>query len=207
MKKIMFSDEYNLTEAVLNGTKTMTRRLMRLGEDDAKIYDSLAPDTRKQRDEYVIARYSPYQVGDEVAIAMCYLHVQENYRRNPRIRNILKQEGLTWKDLHGTQGCWNKMFVRPDLMPRRIRITDIRIERLHDISPDDCLREGVRYDGNGTYYVPGLTYRIHRCYSHLYQYQTPQETFESLFTKLSGRKIWNSNPWVFVYTFQLIKKI
>ena len=83
MKKIMFSDEYNLTEAVLNGTKTMTRRLMRLGEDDAKIYDSLAPDTRKQMDEYVIARYSPYQVGDEVAIAMCYLHVQENYRRNP----------------------------------------------------------------------------------------------------------------------------
>lgn len=76
------------------------------------------------------------------------------------------------------------MFVRPDLMPRRIRITDIRIERLHDISPDDCLREGVRYDGNGTYYVPGLTYRIHRCYS-----------------------LWNSNPWVFVYTFQLIKKI
>lgn len=207
MKKIMFSDEYNLTEAVLNGTKTMTRRLMRLGEDDAKIYDSLAPDTRKQMEAYMIDCYSPYQVGDEVAIAMSYWHVYQHYRSNPRIRNILKQEGLTWKDLHYTQGFWNKMFVRPDLMPRLIRITDIKIERLHDISPDDCIREGVQYDGKGTYIVPGLTYRVNRCYSHLYEYQTPQETFERLFAKLSSRKIWNSNPWVFAYTFQLVKKI
>ena len=204
MKKIMFSDEYRLTEAVLNGTKTMTRRIMRLREEEAKVYDSLAPDTYKLLDEYVIARYSPYQVGDEVAIAMSYYHLEQHYRRNARCRKYLKDNGLTWRSLHGLQGCYNKMYVCADLMPKRIRITDIRIERLHDISPDDCLKEGVRQDGDGAYYVPDLTYRIHRCYSQLYQYQTPQEAFERLFTKLSGRKIWDLNPRVFVYTFQLI---
>lgn len=31
MKKIMFNDRYELTQAVLDGTKTMTRRLLKEG--------------------------------------------------------------------------------------------------------------------------------------------------------------------------------
>lgn len=38
-------------------------------------------------------------------------------------------------------GWDNKMFVRAEHMPHRIRITDIRVERLQDISDEDCLRK------------------------------------------------------------------
>lgn len=47
------------------------------------------------------------------------------------------------------------MFVRADLMPHHIKITDVKVERLQDISDDDIMREGVREQivaGNKDYY-------------------------------------------------------
>lgn len=40
-------------------------------------------------------------------------------------------------------GWTNKMFVRANLMKRHIRITDVKVERLRDISEEDCLKEGI----------------------------------------------------------------
>ena len=37
------------------------------------------------------------------------------------------------------------MFSKAELMPHQIRITDVRCERLQDISDSECLREGVQY--------------------------------------------------------------
>ena len=40
-------------------------------------------------------------------------------------------------------GYTNKMFVKSDLMPHHIKITNIRMEQLQDISEEDCLKEGI----------------------------------------------------------------
>jgi hypothetical protein len=63
MKKIMFSDAFCLTQAVLDGTKTMTRRVLR---DNVPLGNW--EETKK---------HLPYKVGDIVAIAQPYKDIIE----------------------------------------------------------------------------------------------------------------------------------
>ena len=116
------------------------------------------------------------------------------------------------------------MFVRAELMPHRIRITDIKVERLQDISKEDCLREGIDEDsaeGSLLYWwsVPheGISWEEYkkRCYElsrHEYKgkpgsyyWETPQDAFARLIDKVSGKGTWNRNPYVFAYIFELVK--
>lgn len=92
------------------------------------------------------------------------------------------------------------MFVKADLMPNRIRITNIRIERLQDISEEDCLAEGI----------VDFESRINK--AHFYSitdesatYGTAQKTYSLLIDKICGKGTWKSNPYVFVYEFELTK--
>ena len=86
-------------------------------------------------------------------------------------------------------------------MPHQIRITDIRIERLQDISDEDCLREGVWKE----YWAEGdSAYLIYNGYREI-QFDTPREAFSVLINRVSGKGTWQSNPYVFVYEFELVK--
>lgn len=90
-------------------------------------------------------------------------------------------------------------------MIHHIRITDIKIERLQDISDEDCLKEGIyRLDsanGNG-----GIAYSFVGASDkkHIGLYNTPRDAFEVLIDKVSGKGVFQSNPYVFVYEFKLI---
>ena len=84
-------------------------------------------------------------------------------------------------------------------MPHRIRITNIRVERLQDISEEDCFREGI--DVSFQYGHAVSYYRFENSRTH---YFTPREAFAALIDKVSGKGTWDSNPWVFVYEFVLI---
>lgn len=119
MKKIMFSDKYLLTQAVLNGSKTMTRRVLR---------DNVPLGNREET-----AKHLPYKVGEIVAIAQSYKEVYPNADFE-MVGDDFMNESAGWT---------NKMFVKASLMKRHIRITDVKVERLQDISDEDVLREGV----------------------------------------------------------------
>lgn len=95
------------------------------------------------------------------------------------------------------------MFVKADLMPHHIEITGIKVERLQEISDEDCLKEGIIKGKCGSesthfmdaYYVP----------KEKQPYCTPRDAFEILIDKVSGKGVFQSNPYVFVYEFNLIK--
>ena len=74
---------------------------------------------------------SRYKVGEVVAVAQKYKDIALDVPVE-LAAELIKQPG--WN---------NKMFVRADLMPHHIRITNIRVERLRDISEEDCLKEGI----------------------------------------------------------------
>lgn len=101
-------------------------------------------------------------------------------------------------------GFFNKMFVKADLMPHHIEITDIKVERLQDISDEDCMKEGIyRLDsanGNG-----GIAYSFVGASDkkHIGLYNTPRDAFSALIDKVSGKGTWESNPYVWVYEFKL----
>lgn len=195
MKRISFKDSggLNLTQAVLSGRKSMTRRaVIEQVERDAMVYAEGKSEFTRVKFEYIL-KHSPYKVGDVVAIQQAYKEVYRELFGEVITQNITKRPA-----------CWaNKMFVSADLMPHHIRITDVRVERLQDISDEDCLREGVLAEldpiENGKpaydYYFDGHG----RCW-----YNTPREAFAALIDKVSGRGTWNSNPLVWVYSFELV---
>lgn len=113
-----------------------------------------------------------------------------------------------WLDhtCEASAGYRNKMFVRADLMPAGIKITARRIERLQDISDNDCIREGIIEEyhdpaARNYYYVPGIyvpgigVNRVEDVYN------TPQEAFAYLIDNVSKRSVWDENPWNIAYSF------
>ena len=213
MKKIMFNDKYGLTQAVLEGRKTQTRRMLnptlffqRLetyegwsNEDisawkrscNRRFYEAQG-DTLKQMLDYALTS-SRYKVGETIAIAQSYKDIHSEILREVGDLD-LKNEFLQSK------GYTNKMFVRAEKMPHAIRITNVRVERLQDISDEDCLKEGIWRDDNVG--LEGTTYWYHGLANS--SFRTPQEAYASLIDSISGKGTWASNPYVFVYDFELI---
>ena len=209
MKKIMFNDKYGLTQAVLEGRKTQTRRMLnptiffqRLetyegwsNEDisawkrlcNRRLYEAQG-DMLQQMFDYALLS-SRYKVGEVVAVAQKYKDIALDVPVE-LAAELIKQPG--WN---------NKMFVRADLMPHHIRITNIRVERLRDISEEDCLKEGIWRDDNVG--IEGTTYWYHGLANS--SFRTAKEAYAALIDKISGKGTWEGNPWVFVYDFELIK--
>ena len=183
MKKIMFNDLYGLTEAVLNRLKTKTRRI--------------APDNTPIGNWSETLKYSRFQIGEVVAIAQSY--------KDAGVRFLPEEDdefGCYDFPAEQTNGWANKMFVRADLMPHPIRITDIRVERLQDITYEDCLAEGVYILDEDPMNPQAYIYAFPNSPEVYYH---PREAYAALIDRISGKGTWESNPYVFVYEFELIK--
>lgn len=212
-KKIMFNDKYSLTQAVLNGRKTMTRRIIKCpetykgspvkglritGSKDIRLAVEMLV-YNEECDDFVPMYIQPrYEIGEVIAVAQSY----ESLGMNPEIA-LNDRDGIGFYTKTKFAPGWNnKLFVRADLMPHHIRITNIKIERLQDISDKDCLKEGI-YKGQcgsaDTHFMDAYYYK-----GDIQPYCTPREAFAALIDKVSGKGTWESNPYVFVYEFELV---
>ena len=214
MQKIMFNDRYHLTEAVLDGRKSMTRRLMPEPEIGLQVrlnYDNTVG--FNQGDGWYLAprQFQPkFHVWETIAIAQAYKDL--NWPKYA-VTNVDMER--TMAEIVNSPGWNNKMFVRAERMPWKLRITGIKLERLQAINWDDCLMEGVQAvkTRNGTRYIGGgekvpdhevdLVEVIKR---KRVAFETPKEAFAHLIDKVSGNGTWETNPYVFAYSFQVIKK-
>lgn len=211
MKKIMFNDKYCLTLSVLNGIKTMTRRKFTLTLDkkvDGKLIRVYPSKVFFDNDKWLFdyegiiynlpkENYPRYNVGDIVAIAQPYKDIIECL---PMYSDaILDEVGMPRKEFKA--GWTNKMFVKADLLPHHIRITDVKVERLQDISDDEILREGVWqfYDNKDLFFVSKNI-----GYAPEVAFLTAREAFWYLIDKISGKGTWENNPWVVAYGFELV---
>ena len=142
-----------------------------------------------------------YKIGEIVAVAQS-------------MHDVCKESDIEFKTIGNLSHCFgaawnNKMFVESSRMPHQIKITNICIEWLQDVSDEDCLKEGVelntlQYECNGSlrYCVRGLGHwRGIGCYN----FDSPKKAFAALIDKINGKGTWESNPYVFVYEFELIK--
>lgn len=194
MQKIMFNDQYGLTQAVLEGRKTQTRRIAYQkpfkyncncgfyteGKDKGKFAIN---------DGNEIVAKSHYKIGEVVAVAQSYSHI-------PYAEETFNEEVAS-------AGWGNKMFVKASLMPHQIKITNIRCERLQDISTDDCMKEGIfcsHIEGIDDAFSYDAT---NDSFEKKWWYRTPIEAYKMLSCKLHLH--WGINPLVFVYDFVLIR--
>ena len=187
MKKIMFNDKYCLTQAVLNGSKIMTRRLLK---------GNVPLGNWKET-----AKYLPYKVGEVVAIAQSYKSIADERDEAETALDLYKigDNFLTMDEMGA--GWNNKMFVKADLMPHHIKITDVKVECLQDILENECLKEGLRLSGNGRFYYQQMVASNHFINKY---FDTLHEAFAYLIDKISGNGTWESNSWVVAYSFELV---
>ena len=204
MKKIMFNDKYGLTKAVLEGRKTITRRAVSM--HDYKYGFQMWYDIVSKKywacdgDESFIVERSRYSRGEVVAIAQSYNKIGLSPSMYCEVPN--EYGGTRDGSFDELPGWENKMFVKAELMPHHIKITNIRVERLQDISDEDCLREGVFECEDGYSRTYGIDH--YEEFVHGWLYNTPREAFAALIDKVSGKGTWESNPYVWVYEFELV---
>lgn len=227
MKKAYFNDEFNQTQAVINGTKMQFRQIVpqkALAEwediDDGDEYSrSVYCDEYDTKMRNSLLKYAPFKVGEVVAIAQSYFDIKtsaNSYR--PPIWEGYKD----WHDYvnrlpdYDCAGLHNKMFVKAELMPNKIEITNIRVERLQDISNADCLAEGIlkehvrlEYDepqdtvlysfqnSNKLKPMPKTSLAGY--------YDSAKTAYAALIDSINGKGTFAANPWVFVYNFKLVK--
>lgn len=179
----MFNDRYGLTEAVLSGRKTQTRRIVKVDVPLGNWSETM--------------KHSRYKVGEVVAVAQSYKDIVERIAKKG-------YDAAKWMDEHritkNLAGWSNKMFVKASLMIFKIRITNVRVERLQDISDDDILAEGI-----STYIDAFTNIRYFTFGNAPNDYTNHSSAFRVLIDKVSGKGTWDSNPWVFVYDFELVK--
>ena len=214
----MFNDKLGLTPVVLEGRKTMTRRICKYDRPDescdivfpvfgSKDYDNegnlvsplFGAFGWKNKDGDFTGWNNPlYKVGEVVAIAQSYRDLgysPDSLDRHPKdlsIRGLMKNSA----------GWNNKMFVKSYACKHHIKITNVKVERLQDISDEDCLKEGIIHaytDNNGIkrYHTP------HTKRGYL-STDVAQQAFSFLIDKVSGKGTWESNPFVFAYEFVLV---
>lgn len=198
---ILFSTP--MVKALLNGNKTMTRRATGLDKVNQSpnnyYYQSLFfgetgretfanPATRD-----TVEVKCPYgQPGDLLWVRESCQHTKI-LNLHPTDENygfVYKADDQPWQDMEGWK--WKPSIHMPKAAARFwLRITDIRIERLHDITEEDAKAEGAEY----------LLWRGVTKDSQSYR-----NGFTSIWLSINGDASWNKNPWVWVVSFEVLSK-
>lgn len=188
MKKerpILFQTE--MVKAILEGRKTMTRRIIKPQPND----------NWETEEGESILKYCPYgEIGD-------VLWVRETFSINNLFANGIK---YTYKaDLSEDVNLlkWKPSIFMPKEACRIwLQIADIKTERLQDISEEDAIKEGVEKlikfgqpAGYKDYLnVPEIGFT------------TAKESFRTLWISINGEESWNQNPWVWCVSFKRLAK-
>ena len=199
-RPILFSSP--MLRAILEGRKTMTRRVIKLDEfsesttpgydfafrkrglwHDVRLADMLDPPRRN----YPGA--CPYgTIGDR-------LWVRETWAPHPQDSSTVFYRATVDAEpgIRVWDGPWKPSIHMPRWASRiNLEITGIRVERVQDISEEDARAEGLwcKFDGQG------CEGQCHKCSA------TAKEAFEALWDSINAKSHpWASNPWVWVIEF------
>lgn len=211
-RPIIFSGP--MIQAILAGSKVMTRRLLKpqpiangfwrdkprpepcgWGQEQwDKIYSGEFPDG------FRCAQSFPCDTGDRLwvreawRVGLAYDDMKPSALMGDEIVDYLATT---------TTASWSMGRKRsPIHMPRwasrlTLIVTDVRVQQLQEISDEDAQAEGVQPFGDGTASVQtkdGVTY------------STPRSCFAVLWDSIHGDLSWSDNPWVCAITFNVTQE-
>ena len=192
-KPILFSAP--MVRAILDGRKTQTRRVMKFKNGGVQPRHNDFPGMRQ------IMRNCPFgQPGDRLWVREAFSIVPRTaYRCSEGVQQVLRpdddHDAAIYRE--GWVRSQSGFRWRPSIhMPRwasriTLEVTAIRIERLQDISDQDCWAEGIEP-------MPDT----HGWLARAAEY--PREAFADLWVETSGDGSWEVNPWVWVIEFRRI---
>lgn len=204
-RPILFSGP--MVRALLDGRKTQTRRIVKPQPHHGPVGAMVNLGGREwaMDDGDLSGLWScPYGVPGDV------LWVRETLKRAPHLWTYAADGAeVGWPARQGLAGKARDTVVSIH-MPRdacrlRLRITDVRVERLNDISEADALAEGIdrvaNNFGNGPAYCDYLLPDVR---NEAEWYASPLKSFQSLWQTIHGEDGWAENPWVWAVSFERV---
>ena len=206
-KPILFST--SMVQSILEGRKTQTRRIVKkqfLNGDEPRF------STRNLESTGVC----PFgNIGD-------VLWVRETFR--PKGHSFPIGEHFEYKataqaDGNPTDEPWKpSIFMPKDAARIWLKITDVRVEKLNDISDEDSKKEGIDfeifnnepntfvYQNYLKYSKPFFSFSEYSWNFGKETHSAPVASYCSLWEEINGDGSWNKNPWVWVIEFERIEK-
>ena len=206
--RIIMSGDHPLK--ILNGTKTKTRRTAGLSIiNDPPQRDSGWQLVAVFQDGY--ARFAT-STGGDITLQCPYggygdiLRVRETWATENQYNHLKPSEipptARLWYLADEGYNPQTMGKIRPSIfMPRwasrlTLEITEVRVQRLQEITEEDCKAEGIEY---ATVLVDIVTMRA-------LENSTRIPAFKELWDSINGKKYpWNSNPWVWALRFEVMK--
>lgn len=194
-RPILFSAP--MVRALLNGSKTQTRRVWKLPKwaewnliDGGEEKGELIPKDQKLRGWYSVDEVAcPFgQVGDRLWVRETHL---------PKSSGTIYRADFSEFEaagLGGMYGGWKpSIFCKREHSRIQLEITGLRVERLQEISEEDAEMEGVVkfQDGKFANYLSGSGYALNA-----------KSSYASLWESINGADSWVMNPWVWIVEFR-----
>lgn len=205
-----------MIQAILEGRKTQTRRLIK-------------PQPTKQREVEQGEKYLSGATEEGITskdMANVDINIDDLLEENPIKKGVILwvrekwgysgysdylKEPYLYKINYDTEydsfieNFELKKWGRPILMPKKavrifLKVTDVRVEKLQDITEKDAIEEGVEMFED---YVSS-----YKDYYNESGFNLPsaRKGFKSLWQSIYGIESWDENPWVWVYSFEWIDK-
>ncbi|EBB4449658.1 hypothetical protein P1K16_004040 [Salmonella enterica] len=200
-----------MVNAILSGRKTQTRRPIKWKQtrfteiaerDDGSLWP-WAEDCERVGDIWFACPYG--EIGDHIWVRETWQVIHDHIDESSHVEyrtyapSIPKEKDRYWHTVYaehfGDESREDRGFPwRPAIhMPRwasriTLEITDVRVERLRDLSEEDAKSEGIIPSAGGV--LPGWEYRIN---------------FRDLWMDIYGTDNWEANPWVWVIEFKRVE--
>lgn len=211
IKPILFNTE--MVRAILDGRKTCTRRVAKNVPDHIHRIEPVYENGRFQFDcfysSYVVAldAYAdfcmpclpPYQQGDILYVRETWSHPIVPSDKN---RYVYRADEVAEDGFKNEAHIWHPSIHMPKEAARIwMKVTDVRVERLQEITFDSCQNEGI--------------YDDYKTYSEVYTNNLHRMAYPKVFARLWNSTIkksdldrygWNANPWVWVIEFERCEK-
>lgn len=216
-KPILFSTE--MVQAILAGRKTQTRRVCKISPEanimgfyvKRRLWDSSIEENPNPIGH--IAKFnwgevkSKYTEGDIIWVRETFQKLESVkhkeidflYKADVEYHNYFNSDLVVWSP---------SIFMPKEAARIFLKVTNVRVERLQDISEEDAIAEGIavssKVGSDGHYYYKD--YNDTTDWPEV-GWMHASTSFQTLWDSINEKKHpWNSNPWVWVYEFERIEK-
>jgi hypothetical protein len=194
-RPILFSGP--MVRALLDGRKTQTRRVLK---PTAEAFET----PKFRRGDVLWVREAWCDVNDHGIESVAYRADGDVWGVDEARHDTLADKYLyaTWAAdlIGGIEGSWRPSIHMPRWASRlTLRVTDVRVQRVQEISEGDAVAEGIERDTDGwvDYQAPSVQCCV-----------TARDSFMTLWDSLNAPRGygWDANPWVAAFTFEVIRK-
>lgn len=193
IKPILFNTE--MVRAILDGRKACTRRILKGGipfDEKAEYWNVLKKGEWSGPIcvEHFIKQFSPYKPGDILYVRETFIQAAAHTFWYKADDNSWMPEGLHWKP---------SIHMPKEAARIWLKVTDVRVERLQDITDDGAKAEGANWKNGRNV---GWEEKMKRTATERFA-----EIWDSTIKKSDlDRYGWSANPYVFVIEFSKIDK-